>query len=114
MKPVLISLDPYTASRLEEVAPAHSHKRSAFIRAAIQKALDAIAEEKMAEAYRRQPQAEDEGWFDPDAWEKETWTDDDVISETTPKRRASPARPAKAAPRKRAGKPIRAKAGGRR
>jgi predicted transcriptional regulator len=101
MKALLITLDRDTAERLEEVAPARSHKRSAFIRAAILKALDAIVEERMAEAYRRQPQREEEGgWFDPGAWEKETWTDEDVIAGPRPVEDHASGRGLRAAERK--------------
>ncbi len=65
---MLIAMDSATAKRLEAVAPARLHKRSAFIREAINKALDALVEAQIAAAYRRQPQTDSEFHFDPESW----------------------------------------------
>ena len=65
---VLIELDAETLRRLEKVAPGKSRKRSAFIRAAIQRSLWALDEEKTREAYLGDPD-EDPAPFDPSAWE---------------------------------------------
>jgi predicted transcriptional regulator len=65
---VLIELDEDTLQRLEEVAPAKSRRRSAFIRSAIRKSLWELEEEKTRRAYLRAPDAEPAP-FDPDAWE---------------------------------------------
>lgn len=48
---ILIELDRETFRRLEAAAPAKSRKRSAFIRAAIQRALWELEEEKTRQAY---------------------------------------------------------------
>ncbi len=68
MKQVLIELDDETAADLDAVAPARSRKRSDFIRAAIRKALRDIREQKVEEAYRRQPDTEP-AHFEAAAWE---------------------------------------------
>lgn len=68
MKQVLIEIDEETAGRLERVAPARSRQRSEFIRNAIRKALAEIEEQRTAEAYRRQPDA-DAPYLDPRVWE---------------------------------------------
>ena len=65
---VLIELDPETLRRLEKVAPGKSRKRSAFIRAAIQRSLWEIEEEKTRQAYAREPDGEPAP-FDPATWE---------------------------------------------
>jgi predicted transcriptional regulator len=69
MKRILIDLDDDIEARLERVAPAHSRRRSEFIRAAIRKALWEVEEQTTAEAYRRQPDSADEAWIDPRTWE---------------------------------------------
>ena len=56
------------AAALERVAPARSRKRSAFVRDAIRRALDAELERRTEEAYRRMPQSLDPWCFDPAAW----------------------------------------------
>jgi hypothetical protein len=65
---VLIDLDPETYRRLERVAPARSRKRSAFIRAAIQKALWDLEEERTRQAYLDTPD-EAPAPVDPATWE---------------------------------------------
>lgn len=65
---VLIDLDPLTYRRLEKVAPARSRKRSAFIRAAIQKSLWELEERKTRQAYIDMPDQEPFA-VDPAVWE---------------------------------------------
>lgn len=65
---VLIELDPETHRRLERVAPAKSRRRSAFIRAAIQKSLWELEEEQTRQAYVETPDVE-AIVVDPAAWE---------------------------------------------
>jgi hypothetical protein len=65
---IIVELDEGTAQELDVVAPSHARKRSEFVRRALRQALDAEAERRMAEAYRRQPDDEPET-FDPAAWE---------------------------------------------
>jgi predicted transcriptional regulator len=72
MKQILIELDEDMASRLEQVAPARSRRRSEFIRSAIARALSEAEEGRTAEAYRRQPDAGDEAYLDPRVWEPAT------------------------------------------
>ncbi len=69
MKQILIELDDETASRLEEVAPARSRRRSEFIRSAIAKALGEAEEQRTREAYARQPDAGGDAYLDPRVWE---------------------------------------------
>ncbi len=70
MKQVLIELDDVTASRLERVAPAGARKRSAFIRLAIRRALDEIAERDTARAYGWQPATDGAEFFDATVWDE--------------------------------------------
>jgi hypothetical protein len=93
---VLIELDADTARRLEKVAPAKSRKRSAFIRAAIQKSLWELEEERTRAAYQAQPDDEPAP-FDPAEWEPLAFGGFDP-----PKQR--PVRPRKTAPKARARK----------
>jgi len=65
---ILIELDAETYKRLEKVAPAKSRKRSAFIRAAIQRSLWQLEEEQTRQAYLRTPD-NDPAPFDPGVWE---------------------------------------------
>jgi predicted transcriptional regulator len=65
---VLIELDDETLRRLEAVAPAKSRKRSAFIRAAVQKALWELAEENTRRAYLEDPDTEPHA-IDAASWE---------------------------------------------
>jgi hypothetical protein len=67
-KQLIIELDEALARELERVAPARSRRRSAFVRAALRRALDEAAEARMAEAYRAQPDVEP-AHFDPRVWE---------------------------------------------
>ena len=69
MKQLLIEVDDETFARLEQIAPARSRRRSAFIRTAIQKAIGDVQERATAEAYRRVPDSADDAWFDPRVWE---------------------------------------------
>jgi len=66
---ILIEIDAETYRRLEKVAPAKSRKRSAFIRAAIQKSLWELEEERSRRAYLAMPDGEaaplDPGTWDP-------------------------------------------------
>lgn len=65
---VLVELDEETLRRLEAVAPGKSRKRSAFIRAAVQKALWDLEEERTRRAYLESPDAEPYA-FDVASWE---------------------------------------------
>lgn len=69
MMQVLISIDVKTAARLEKVAPAKSRMRSAFIRAAIQRALWEVEERQTARAYAAAPDGEPPV-FDAALWER--------------------------------------------
>ena len=69
MKQLLVEVDEGTFKKLEQIAPARSRRRSAFIRAAIQKAIFEERERATAEAYRRVPDSADDAWFDPRVWE---------------------------------------------
>jgi hypothetical protein len=64
---VLVDLDPETYRRLERVAPARSRKRSAFIRAAIQRALWDLEEARTRQAYLDTPDEEPVP-VDPATW----------------------------------------------
>jgi Arc/MetJ-type ribon-helix-helix transcriptional regulator len=68
MKAILVELPDATATELERVAPGRARKRSAFIREAVRRALDALAEKQMARAYREQPDTEPT-YLDAAAWE---------------------------------------------
>jgi Arc/MetJ-type ribon-helix-helix transcriptional regulator len=57
------------AQELERVAPSRARKRSEFVRRALRQALDAEVERRMADAYRRQPDAAEPELVDPEAWE---------------------------------------------
>jgi predicted transcriptional regulator len=69
MKQLLVEIDEGTFHELERIAPARSRRRSAFIRAAIQKAICEEQERNTAEAYRKTPDSADDAWFDPRVWE---------------------------------------------
>jgi hypothetical protein len=69
MKQILVELDDDVVRRLEEIAPARSRQRSAFIRAAIARALSDVEEERTHRAYRDQPDGGDDAYFDPRVWE---------------------------------------------
>ena len=68
VKQLIVELDEPLARELERVAPARSRRRSSFVRAALRRALDELAEARMAEAYRAQPDVEP-AHFDPRLWE---------------------------------------------
>ena len=63
-----MELDEPLARELERAAPARSRQRSSFVRAALRRALDELAERRMAEAYKAQPDVEP-AHFDPRLWE---------------------------------------------
>jgi predicted transcriptional regulator len=65
---LIVEVDEATARELEAVAPSRARKRSDFLRQALRKALDAAQEQRMAQAYARQPD-DAEAFFDPEAWE---------------------------------------------
>jgi predicted transcriptional regulator len=67
-KQLIVELDEPLARELERVAPARSRQRSSFVRTALRRALDELAEARMAEAYKAQPDAEP-AHFDPRVWE---------------------------------------------
>lgn len=69
MKQLLIEIDDDTVERLDKVAPARSWQRSAFIRAAIQRALWEIEERRTRDAYARWPDSAAGADLDPAAWE---------------------------------------------
>ena len=69
MKQLLIEVDDDLASKLEKVAPGRSRRRSEFIRYAIRQALWDLEEKRTAEAYKQQPDSEDESYLDPRVWE---------------------------------------------
>ena len=69
MKQLLVEVDEKTFEKLEQIAPARSRRRSAFVRAAIQKAICEVHERATAEAYRKIPDSADDAWFDPRVWE---------------------------------------------
>ena len=68
MSQILIELDDFTIKRLNQVASPQARKRSEFIRAAIRKALDEVAEKEMERAYRAMPQETAEVDLDPETW----------------------------------------------
>jgi predicted transcriptional regulator len=69
MKQIIVEIDDETAARLESAAPSRSRKRSAFVRQALQRALDETAERATEQAYREQPDTGDPAYFEPAAWE---------------------------------------------
>jgi hypothetical protein len=69
MKQLLIEVDDDLAAELEKVAPGRSRRRSEFIRCAIRQALWDLEEKRTAEAYKQQPDSEDEIYLDPRVWE---------------------------------------------
>lgn len=66
---IIGELDEGTAQELERVAPSRARKRSEFVRRALRQALDAEAERRMADAYRRKPDDGEPERIDPGAWE---------------------------------------------
>jgi predicted DNA-binding protein len=73
VKQVIIELDDATAERLERVAPSRKRKRSEFIRAAILRALDEMAEAEMERAYRARPDDPGDAYLDVEAWDPNPW-----------------------------------------
>ena len=69
---IIVELDEATARELERIAPSRARKRSEFVRRALRQALDAEAERRMADAYRRQPDDAEPEAVDPEAWEPPT------------------------------------------
>jgi predicted transcriptional regulator len=69
MKQLLVEIDDDTVERLDKIAPARSRQRSAFIRAAIRRALWEIEEGRTQEAYTRLPDSAEDAYLDPAAWE---------------------------------------------
>jgi hypothetical protein len=67
----MIELDDGMAARLESIAPRRSLKRSQFVRTALDKALWDAEEQKMAEAYRRQPDSAEAASREREFWERE-------------------------------------------
>ncbi len=90
---VLIELDDATYQRLEQVAPARSRARSAFIRAAIKKSLWDLEEERTRKAYVQAPDDEP-SIIDPQVWEPLAYGgfDPPERSSSRPKRTAKRAR----------------------
>ncbi len=70
MKQLLIEVDDALASELEKVAPGRSRRRSEFIRYAIRQTLWDLEEKRTAEAYKQQPDSDDDVYLDPRVWEK--------------------------------------------
>jgi predicted transcriptional regulator len=70
MKQVIVELDDEISARLEQVAPARSRQRSAFIRMALLRALDEATERATERAYRAQPDDTESSLVDPEAWER--------------------------------------------
>ena len=66
---IIVELDEATARELERVAPSRARKRSEFVRRALRQALDAEAERRTEEAYRRQPDDAEPEWLHAEAWE---------------------------------------------
>jgi predicted transcriptional regulator len=66
---LIVELDEPLARELERAAPARSRRRSSFVRAALRRALDELAEARMAEAYKARPDVEP-AHFDPRVWEQ--------------------------------------------
>jgi uncharacterized protein (DUF1778 family) len=64
---LIVELDEPLARELERAAPARSRQRSSFVRAALRRALDELADSRMTEAYKAQP--DEPAHFDPRLWE---------------------------------------------
>jgi predicted transcriptional regulator len=69
-KQLIVELDDALARELERVAPARTRQRSSFVRAAVRRALDDLAEARMKRAYAAKPDGE-RAYFDPRVWEPE-------------------------------------------
>jgi hypothetical protein len=65
---IRVELGSAMARDLEAVAPARARKRSEFVRLALRRALDRVAEERMRAAYEEHPDDEEPTYFDPAAW----------------------------------------------
>jgi metal-responsive CopG/Arc/MetJ family transcriptional regulator len=70
-KQLIVEVDESLSRELDRVAPARSRRRSSFVRAALRRALDELAEARMKEAYQAQSDVEP-AHFDPRVWESET------------------------------------------
>jgi hypothetical protein len=68
-KQLIVELDEALARELERVAPPRSRRRSSFVRTALRRALDELAEARMAAAYKARPDLEP-AHFDPRLWEE--------------------------------------------
>ncbi len=68
VRQLIVELDEPLAQALERVAPVRSRRRSSFVRAALRRALDELAEARIADAYQAQPDVEP-AHFDPRLWE---------------------------------------------
>lgn len=69
MKQLLVEIDEQTFERLEKISPGRSRRRSAFVRAALLRAIEEHLERATEEAYRRIPDTSDDAWFDAATWE---------------------------------------------
>jgi Arc/MetJ-type ribon-helix-helix transcriptional regulator len=69
MKQILVQLDDRLAAELEKVVPGRSHKRSAFIRHALTRALQEELERKTRAAYEKWP--DEPVALDPAGWAPE-------------------------------------------
>ena len=96
---VLIELDDATYRRLEQVAPARSRARSAFIRAAIKKSLWELEEERTRKAYMEAPDDEP-SVIDPQVWEPLAFGGFDPPEPSIPRQKRS-TKPARRKPRQR-------------
>lgn len=85
MKQILVQIDDRMAAQLEKVAPGRSHKRSAFVRQALAKALQEELERKTRAAYERWPDEPVE--VDPRAWAPEAETMHPEVEEEPKKTR---------------------------
>ena len=66
-KRLTVRLDEQLARELERAAPARSRQRSSFVRAALRRALDEVADGRMTQAYKTRPDVEP-AHFDPRLW----------------------------------------------
>jgi metal-responsive CopG/Arc/MetJ family transcriptional regulator len=66
---LIVELDEPLARELERAAPARSRLRSSFVRAALRRALDELADSRMTKAYAAQPDVEP-AHFDSRLWER--------------------------------------------
>jgi metal-responsive CopG/Arc/MetJ family transcriptional regulator len=70
MQKVLIQLEDSTLRAIDRIAPAAKRKRAEFIRNAVKDAIFRYEQERMREAYRRQPDSaqEADSWDQPEEW----------------------------------------------